>query len=323
MFESLRPFAGNLASLEPITWLLTVLALLAAGFAWIWFRNIRQAWVSKGDENAGFPNPLQIAIGFVTDFLDTWSIGSYATTTALYKAFRQCPDRLIPGTLNVGHGLPTIAQAFLYVGLVRVDPTTLLSMIGSAVAGAYLGAGVVAGWPKRRIQIGMGSALLVAAALLLRQQLAGDVKFNENAYALEGTKLYIGVGVNFVLGALMTLGIGLYAPCMILVSLLGMSNDAAFPIMMGSCAFLMPVASVRFIQKGGYGMKQALGLTIGGVPAVFLAAKLFDQFRKDDIESFRYGLRWIVFGVVLVTAAAMLTSAYKSKPSNASTTPGS
>jgi uncharacterized membrane protein YfcA len=268
-------------------------------------------------EHAGFPNPLQLAIGFVTDFLDTWSIGSYATTTALYKFFRQCPDRLIPGTLNVGHGLPTIVQAFIYVGLVKVDPTTLLAMIASSVAGAYLGAGFVAGWPKRRIQIGMGGALLVAAALLVRQQWEGDVKFNENAYELVGTKLYIGVGVNFVLGALMTLGIGLYAPCMILVSLLGMSNDAAFPIMMGSCAFLMPVASFRFIQKGGYGLKQALGLAIGGVPAVFLAARLFDEFRKEDIQSFQYTVRWIVLGVVTCTALAMLYSAFVVKQDDA------
>jgi hypothetical protein len=129
-------------------------------------------------------------------------------------------------------------------------------------------------------------------------------------------KLYIGIGVNFILGALMTLGIGLYAPCMILVSLLGMSKSAAFPIMMGSCAFLMPTASFRFIQKGGYGLKQALGLAIGGVPAVFLAVKLFDYFTKLDEESFKtfqVVLGWIVFGVVLYTASMMLYSAFFAK----------
>ena len=50
----------------------------------------------------------------------------------------------------------------------------------------------------------------------------------------------------------MTIGIGLYAPCMIMVSLLGMNPIAAFPIMMGSCAFLMPVASLRFIRFGAF-----------------------------------------------------------------------
>ncbi len=62
-------------------------------------------------------------------------------------------------------------------------------------------------------------------------------------------KLVLGLAGNFMLGALMTLGIGLYAPCMILVGLLGMNATAAFPIMMGSCAFLMPIASAKFVQK--------------------------------------------------------------------------
>ena len=43
-----------------------------------------------------------------------------------------------------------------------------------------------------------------------------------------GFKMAIGLGGNFVLGALMMLGIGLYAPCMILVYLLGMNPLAAF-----------------------------------------------------------------------------------------------
>jgi uncharacterized membrane protein YfcA len=304
VIETLRRYFDNLAAFDPITWLLTALAVLAALFIYVWAKHILRARRSGTAENAGFPNPIMLAIGFVTDFLDTWSIGSFATTTALFKFFRQCPDRLIPGTLNVGHGLPTIVQAFIYIGIVKVDPATLIAMIGAAVAGAVLGAGVVCGLPKRKIQIGMGAALLVAAALLLRQQIQGDVQFKENAFSLEGTKLWIGIGVNFVLGALMTLGIGLYAPCMILVSLLGMNQAAAFPIMMGSCAFLMPIASVRFMRSGSYGLRQALGLAIGGIPAVFVAEYLF---KKTAIET----LRWIVLGVVVYTAILMLYSAYR------------
>ena len=53
----------------------------------------------------------------------------------------------------------------------------------------------------------------------------------------------------------MSLGIGLYAPCMILVSLLGMSERTAFPIMMGSCAFLMPVGSLQFIREQCYSLR--------------------------------------------------------------------
>src|SRR5512132_3117179 len=128
---------------------------------------------------------------------------------------------------------------------------TLFALIAAAVLGAWLGAGVVASWPRRKVQIGMGAALLGAAALMLMTQLnlfpgGGD------ALGVRGTRLLIGIAVNFVLGALMSLGIGLYAPCMILISLLGMNPTAAFPIMMGSCAFLMPMAAARFVRAGRY-----------------------------------------------------------------------
>src|SRR6476646_3059071 len=117
------------------------------------------------------PSPLQTAIGFVTAFFDTLGIGSFATTTAAYKLRDLVPVKLIPGTLNVGHALATIAQAFIYTSIVPVDPTTLLLMIVAASVGAWLGAGVVVHWPRRKIQIGMGIALLGAATLMLMTQL--------------------------------------------------------------------------------------------------------------------------------------------------------
>ena len=95
------------------------------------------------------PTPLQTAIGFVTAFFDTLGIGSFATTTAIYKLRNLVPVKLIPGTLNVGHTMPTIAQAFIYTQLVPVESTTLVSMIAAAMAGSWLGAGVVIRWPRR------------------------------------------------------------------------------------------------------------------------------------------------------------------------------
>jgi uncharacterized membrane protein YfcA len=120
-------------------------------------------------------------------------------------------------------------------------------------------------------------------------------------------KLAIALGGNFFLGALMTLGIGLYAPCMILVSLLGMSERTAFPIMMGSCAFLMPVGSLRFIREQAYSFRNAIGLAIGGVVGVYIAAKFFESL---DIRT----VRWLVIVVVLYTAITMLISASSEKP---------
>jgi uncharacterized membrane protein YfcA len=108
---------------------------------------------------------LELGTGFVTNFFDTLGIGSFAPTTAIFKFFKLVEDRLIPGTLNVGHTLPTITQAFIYTAIIEVDVTTLILMILAAVTGAWLGAGIVASWPKRNIQIGMGLALIVAAGL--------------------------------------------------------------------------------------------------------------------------------------------------------------
>ncbi len=247
------------------------------------------------------PTPLQTAVGFVTSFFDTLGIGSFATTTAVYKLRNMVPVRLIPGTLNVGHALSTIAQAFIYTKLVPVDPTTLILMIVAASIGSWLGAGVVVHWPRRKIQIGMGIALLGAAALMLMSQL-GIVPGGGTAIGLTGTRLAIGLAGNFVLGVLMMLGIGLYAPCMILVSLLGMAPTAAFPIMMGSCAFLMPVSSVRFVKTQTYHVQAALGLALGGLPAVLIAAYL--------VESLPLGaVRWLVVFVVIYTSVNMLATA--------------
>ena len=247
------------------------------------------------------PTALQSAIGFVTAFFDTLGIGSFATTTAVYKLRNMVPVKLIPGTLNVGHALSTIAQALIYTKLVPVDPTTLLLMIAAASAGSWIGVGVVVHWPRRKIQIGMGVALLGAAALMLMTQL-NIVPGSGEALGLTGARLWIGLGGNFVLGVLMMLGIGLYAPCMILVSLLGMAPTAAFPIMMGSCAFLMPISSVRFVRTRTYDVQAALGLALGGLPAVLVAAYL--------VQSMSLGaVRWLVVVVVVYTSLNMLATA--------------
>ena len=226
---------------------------------------------SAGGQGEAVFDAGHTAIGFVTNFFDTLGIGSFATTTTIYQFRRQVDDQRIPGTLNVGHALPTVAQAWIYTTLVQVDFATLALLILSAVGGSWIGAAIVSGLPKRTVQHGMGVALLVAAVLMVMTALDRFPGGGE-ATALVGGKLILACGINFALGALMTLGIGLYAPCMIMVSLLGMNPTVAFPIMMGSCAFLMPIAGVQFIKKARYDLRAALGLALGGVPAVLLAA---------------------------------------------------
>ena len=287
----------------PIVVLLVLLALVAFGFVLLWWRMERER--SRAGSPAGTPVPTDLATGFVVNFFDALGIGCFAPTTAIFKLQNRMPDELIPGTLNAGHCLPAVAQAFIFTVAVVVDPLTLLSMIAAAAAGAWLGAGVVARLPRRAIQLGMGAALLVAATLVLVKNLGWMPGSNDDpnltATGLQGGVLVFAVAVNFLLGALMSLGIGLYAPCLILCSLLGMNPLSAFPIMAGSCAFLMPVGGLRFIRSGRYHARAAIAMALGGVPAVFFAVYIVGSLPMT-------ALRWLVMVVVLYAAYAMLRS---------------
>ena len=282
-------------------WLFVALGAFTVFLVWVWLRS--------KDRAPGVPSIFELFLGMVTNFFDTLGIGSFAPTASIFKFRRMVPDEKIPGTLNVGHALPTLLEAFLFIAIVQVDIVTLVLMMAAAVSGAWFGAGIVASWPRRWVQIGMGIALLAAAGFFLMSNLnlfpAGG-----NALILQHGRLWAGVAGSLLLGALMTLGIGLYAPCMILVSLLGMDPKAAFPIMMGSCAFLMPVASARFIQAGSFSPRAALGLALGGLPGVLIAALIVKSLPLTAV-------RWLVVVAVIYAAFTMLRSASAASPAKA------
>ena len=284
---------------DPKNVLLVVLAAVAVGFAVFWFLRLHEARRS----GTVMPTPYQLFVGFVTDFFDTLGIGSFAVTTSFWRARRTIADEHIPGTLNVGHTLPTVVQAFLFTKAVEVDTTTLIVMIAAAVAGSLVGAPIVARLPRRQIQFGLGVALLILCIVLVIRQLGIE---SVGTTGLTGGMLVAGAAGNFVLGALMTIGVGLYAPCLVLVSMLGMNPDTGFPIMMGSCAFLMPLASVPFVRAGAYDARAALGLTLAGVPAVFLAEFFFSGLPL-------YWVKWLVAVVIVYTAVSLLRSARASR----------
>jgi uncharacterized membrane protein YfcA len=293
--------------------LLVSLGGFAAAFTGLWGRDIarqrrRPTAPAGADGDAehpsvrpGVPTPAQTSIGFVTNFFDALGIGSYATTTSIYKLFRLVPDRRIPGTLLVGHMWPTVTQAVIYITIIQVELTTLLSLIAASTLGAWLGAGVVSAWPKRNIQIGMGLALLAAALLMLAKALH-FLPAGGDTLGLDGWRMAVGLIGNFTFGALMNLGIGAYAPSLILFGFLGMNLRAIFPVMMGSCAFIMPTSSIRFIGRGSYASRAALGLALGGVPGVLLAAYVV---RHLPVQY----LLWLVIAVATYSALAMLHSA--------------
>ena len=277
--------------------LFALLTLVAGAFAVVWAQQLsrRRQWA--------WPTWYENLVGFVTEFFDALGIGSFATTTALYRVARAVPDEKIPGTLNIGHCLPTAAQAIVFAGIIAVEPKTLVLLIAAAVLGSWLGAGFVTRWSRRRIQLGMGSALLVAAGLFLAK-IYNVFPEGGDAVGLEGAWLAGAAAGSFVCGALMTIGIGAYAPIMIMVSLLGMNPKAAFPIMMGACAFLMPVCGTRFLRADAYAPRAAIGLTLAGVPAVLIAAYIVQELPLETV-------RWLVVVVVIYTAITLLLAARK------------
>jgi uncharacterized membrane protein YfcA len=247
------------------------------------------------------PWPALAGTGFLTNFLDTLGIGSFAQQTAIFKFFKLVDDRIIPGTLNVGNTIPTVCQAFIFMTVVHVAPLTLACMAIAAPIGAVLGAGVVAKMPRRKIQLGLGLAMLAIALAMLAGLLNWFPKGGEAA-GLTGWKLILAGAVSFGLGAIHTIGVGFYAPCMALVYALGMSPKVAFPIMMTSTAMLISAASLRFIKEKAHDRKASLALTLFGVVGVLLAAYVVVSLPLTI-------LKWVVLAVILYTAAVMLRSA--------------
>jgi uncharacterized membrane protein YfcA len=276
-------------------------ALAASGLLLIlrWAVTTRRAVAAGAALSA--PTPIDLLIGFLTNFFDTLGIGSFATTTTVFRLFRLVPDELIPGTIIVGDAMPVLAQAILFIGSVAVDPWQLTMLIAVCVAGGWIGAGVVSRLSRRALQLGLGSALLIAAVFMIVGML-GRFPAGGTALGLTPRAFALALAANLALGALLTLGIGNYAPSLVMFSLMGMDPRAAFPIMMGSGAFVATVAGIRFVNAARFHWRIALGLTLAGVPGVFAAVWLV---RSLPLAA----LRWLVLAMVIYAAVTLLRAA--------------
>jgi uncharacterized membrane protein YfcA len=285
---------------QVILYTVLVIVNVAAIIAWIAIakrRHLRER-VSWSD----------VVIGGVTSFLDTFGIGSYAQITALFKLRGRPSDELIPGTLNVGSAVPAFLGSLLFFAAIAVEPVLLTCMVISSGAGAWIGAGVVSRMPRRTIQLIMGSALLIAAASLAMAAV-GVLTPSGTAMGLGGWRFVVAVLANFLLGALMCIGIGNYAPSMALLGLLGMHPIAAYPIMIGSDGVLIPVASLGFLRSGRFSHGAAVGLTFGGLLGTVVAFPLIKTIGEHLAL-----MRWLVIVVILYAAVSMLRSARASAP---------
>jgi uncharacterized membrane protein YfcA len=283
--------------------LFVALAILTLTYIAIWIYEARRL---ADTPDRGRPDAERIAVGFFANFFDSLGIGSFATSTTYFRLRKLVKDELIPGTLNAGHCLPTITEAFIGIAVIAVDPLTLVLMIVAAVAGSWFGADIVARMPRRAIQIGMGLALLIAAGFMFAKVTHLMPSSDVGTLNLTGVRLVLGLAGSFFLGAIMPLGIGYYAPCMVLVALLGMNPRAAFPIMMGACAFLMPVASTQFVRKRKYSLRTAVGLAIGGIFGAALALLIVKELNLTAVM-------WLVTVVVIYTGISLLRTAAREK----------
>ncbi|MGR1184142.1 TSUP family transporter [Aeromonas veronii] len=276
------------------------LVFIAGGLVFI-FMLVQACWRKKqsGSFEATPFWPVAL-IGGVANFLDTLGVGSFAVKTACYKQFKLIDDRVLPGTLNGQCVLPTVTQSLIFVGAVAVEPLTLISMMMAAAAGAAWGARHVASFDRQTIRLVMAISLLVVAGLIFAG-LLGLFPVGGDAMGLSSYKLAIALLGNFIFGVLMNVGIGLFAPCMTLVYLLGMNPLAAFPIMMGSTAVLSVFSAGTFIRKGAFDAKAVLAVAIFGPIGVVLAAMLV---KSMDMKM----LKWLVAFIVIYTSWTMYAS---------------
>ncbi|OLQ69510.1 permease [Photobacterium proteolyticum] len=282
---------------------MTVFTVIQAGLlvgGGIFVVMLLNAWRKNRKQEAQtkiFPIGL---IGGFANFCDTLGVGSFAIKTAGYKQFKLVDDKLLPGTLNSQAVVATVAQSLIFLTAVDVDEVTMVSLVLAACLGATVGARLVSGWDRQLIRLAMSAALLVVATLMLAGQLE-LFPLGGLALGLSGWKLGVAIAGNFLFGALMTVGIGLYAPCMTMVYLLGMHPLAAFPIMMCSCAFLTFFSAGSFIRMNRINSRAALVVAITGPIGVVIAAYLVKSLNLQL-------LAWLVIGVVLYTSFSMYRS---------------
>lgn len=286
-----------------------ILLSLMGVYYYTFFKDYRQVKEAGQLDN---PSMVKVGIlGWVANFFDTLGIGSFAIIVAANKFFKVgIKDKELPGFLNVGCCLPVMCEAFIFTTVIEVDPLTLFSMLIAAAVGSYIGAGIIAKMDEAKIQLVMGVALLATAILMFCSKM-GYMPGGGEAIGLTGIKLVIGVIGNAILGALMTAGVGLFAPCMALTYFLGLSPQVTFPIMMGSCAMLQPVSSVKFIKEGAYPRKASLVLSLSGAVGVFVAAFIVKSMPIDV-------LKWVVMAVLVYTGASMISGAKKNLAKEAS-----
>ena len=273
--------------------LILLVAALSVGALGLAFGLVRAAM--KSGELV--PKPEAVALGAVTNFFDTLGIGSFAPTIAWFRFRKLVPDRLMPLTMLSGYTIPSVLQGIIFLILLgmNVDPVLLGACALAIVTGGYLGVPIAARSPVRLIQAIVGVALLVAAFFYSLSNL-GLMPPGGTANSLPTSLAVIAVIANFLFGVLLSFGVGNYAPTLAMLSLMGMDPRLAFPIMAAGAGFAGIAATSRCVGSVKLDWRIVLGLAIGAIPAVLVAAFIVKEMPLTM-------LRWLV--VVVVTYAGL------------------
>lgn len=244
-----------------------------------------------------------LLLGAVTNFFDTLGIGSFAPTIAWFRFRRIVPDRLIPLTTLAGYILPSILQGLIFLVLlgVQVDPWLMLGCIIAMIFGGLVGVPIAAKAPIRAVQLIVGLALIIAAIFYSLSNL-GLMPAGGLATSLPLPFALIAVAVHFLLGILFSFGVGNYAPTLAMLSLMGMNPRLAFPIMASAAGLAGTAAAARSLKLVKLDYRLAMGMAIGAIPAVLVAALLVKEMPLTY-------LKWLVVVVVTYAGVTLLLSA--------------
>jgi hypothetical protein len=282
--------------------LIALLVPLGLGILGYAFALIRAAIAQRAT-----PRLEALALGAVVNFLDTLGIGSFAPTAAWFKFRRMVPDRLIPPTMLVGLTPAVMVESIIFLILlgVLVDPVLLFGCAIAVFMGGLVGVPLVARARVWVVQAVVAVGLVLAATAYAMTNLhlfpGGGME-----HGLPLTLTIVAIVANFCFGILANFGVGNYAPTLVMLSLMGMDPKLCFPIMAAGGSLMGAGASVRHIRIGEVDLRIVLGLAIGGIPAVLVAAFIVKSMPLDV-------LRWLVFAVVLYAAAVIGKAALKGR----------
>ena len=282
---------------------LTLIKVFFTIFGGVQGTILTRQWIRYREKDVPTPHMILFwAMGLIVNFFDYLGIGSLAPSLALYRLTGSVKDEEIPGTLVTGCVVPVVVEAIVALSLIEVELPTLFTMYGCGILGAFLGGKVAVKLEVNTLRKFMGAALLIAASMMLLSKF-GLMPLGGDAIGLHGFKLVIaGIGA-FILAALLTVGIGNYAPTMVLVYMLGMNPAVSFPIMMGLGFLGVASGSFPYFETGKFNKQASFAFMAAGIPGVLIAAFVVKSLPLS-------ALQWLVIIVCVYTGISMLVQAF-------------